>query len=275
MTGSLFLSSFSCRLKPGPSGERGRKSSRLLQDMLITGLGPTSVRVDGRVQAWTRLALDSFKGSNPVWKATGHNEPVDGRVRTWTRHGRAIIPKTDGATTQGPIGHFQPTRMGDPFFSAVFQCGIQVVGFTAVRSGIVSLSFLLSWLGRAGLSGLRFVHFYLFLGPEAFAYLVYLGVHMVSIRPTLRKVYSFLDSDGLIVFRKACRFLKAPQPTQRGRQPEDWQGQSAHQREILKRRKISRGIVRGSDFRNDRSHLHKLPLHCNSTALRVVMVLCV
>ena len=44
LTGSLFLSSFSCRLKPGPSGERGRKSG-LLQDMLVTGLGPTSVRV--------------------------------------------------------------------------------------------------------------------------------------------------------------------------------------------------------------------------------------
>ena len=36
LTGSLFLSSFWCRLKPGPSGERGRKSS-LLQDMLDTG----------------------------------------------------------------------------------------------------------------------------------------------------------------------------------------------------------------------------------------------
>ena len=36
LTGSLFLSSFWCRLKPGPSGERGRKSG-LLQDMLVTG----------------------------------------------------------------------------------------------------------------------------------------------------------------------------------------------------------------------------------------------
>ena len=36
LTGSLFLSSFWCRLKPCPSGERGRKSS-LLQDMLDTG----------------------------------------------------------------------------------------------------------------------------------------------------------------------------------------------------------------------------------------------
>ena len=86
LTGSLFLSSLWCRLKPGPSGERGRKSG-LLQDIVVTGLGPTSVRVDGRVQAWTRLALDSFKGSNPVWRVTGHVEPVDGRVQTWTRHG--------------------------------------------------------------------------------------------------------------------------------------------------------------------------------------------
>ena len=51
-----------------------------------------------------------------------------------------------------------------------------------------SLSLCLSFcpdllLGRAGLSGLRFVHFYLFRGPEAFAYLVYLGVHLVSSRP--------------------------------------------------------------------------------------------
>ena len=38
----------------------------------LEGLGPTSEPVDGRVQAWTRLALDSFKGSNPVWRATGH-----------------------------------------------------------------------------------------------------------------------------------------------------------------------------------------------------------
>ena len=53
-------------------------------------------------------------------------------------------------------------------------------------------------LGRAELSGLRFVHFYLFRCPQAFAYLVYLR--------KVRKVFSFRDSDGLIVFRKACRF---------------------------------------------------------------------
>ena len=89
--------------------------------MLVTGLGPTSERVDGRVQAWTRLALDSFKGSNPVWRATGHNEPVDGRVLTWTRHGsdqhsanehRQNVHRNVCET----IGHFQPTRMGDRFW---------------------------------------------------------------------------------------------------------------------------------------------------------------
>ena len=95
--------------------------------MLVTGLGPTSERVDGSGgggggggQAWTRLALDSFKGSNPVWKATGHNVPVDGRVQTWTRHGsdqhsasehRQNVHRNVCAT----IGHFQPTRMGDRF----------------------------------------------------------------------------------------------------------------------------------------------------------------
>ena len=119
LTGSLFLSSFWCRFKPGPSGERGRKSG-LLQDMLVTGLGPTSVRVDGRVQAWTRLALDSFKGSNPVWKATGHNEPVDGRVQTWTRHGSDQLSASEHMQDVHrniceTFGHFQPTRMGDRF----------------------------------------------------------------------------------------------------------------------------------------------------------------
>ena len=119
LTGSLCLSSFWCRLKPGPSGERGRKSG-LLQDMLVTGLGPTSERVDGRVQAWTRLALDSFKGSNPVWRATGHNEPVDGRVQTWTRHGSVQHSASEHRQNVHrniceTIGHFQPTRMGDRF----------------------------------------------------------------------------------------------------------------------------------------------------------------
>ena len=88
--------------------------------MLDTGLGSTSERVDGRVQAWTRLALDSFKGSNPVWKATGHNEPVDGRVQTWTRHGSDQLSASEHMQDVHrniceTIGHFQPTRMGDRF----------------------------------------------------------------------------------------------------------------------------------------------------------------
>ena len=29
------------------------------------------------------LLLLSFKGSNPVWRTSGHNENVDGRVQTW------------------------------------------------------------------------------------------------------------------------------------------------------------------------------------------------
>ena len=90
------------------------------------------MRVDGRVQAWTRLALDSFKGSNPVWRATGHNEPVDGRVQTWTRH----VSDQLSASEHGQdvhrnvcetIGHVQLTRMGDRFWQ-VSPRGIQVVG---------------------------------------------------------------------------------------------------------------------------------------------------
>ena len=84
--------------------------------MLVTGLGPTSERVDGRVQAWTRLALDSFKGSNPVWRATGHNEPVDGRVQTWTRHRRAIIPRTDGQRPKDRSVIFNPQGWETDFF---------------------------------------------------------------------------------------------------------------------------------------------------------------
>ena len=83
LTGSLFLSSLWCRLKPGPSGERGRKSG-LLQDMLVTGLGPTSERVDGRVPAWTRLALDSFKGLQPSLEGHRPQRACRRRVQTWT-----------------------------------------------------------------------------------------------------------------------------------------------------------------------------------------------
>ena len=140
-TGSLCLSSFWCRLKPGPSGERGRKSG-LLQDMLVTGLGPTSELVDGRVQAWTRLALDSFKGSNPVWKATGHNEPVDGRVQTWTRHGRAIIPRTDGQ------------RPKDRSYAVVLT-------YYWVRGRVTSL------VGLFVFPFVLFGHFFVFRGPGA------------------------------------------------------------------------------------------------------------
>ena len=81
------------------------------------------MRVDGRVQAWTRLALNSFKGSNPVWKATGHNEPVDGRVQTWTRYGSDQHSASEHMqdvhrNVCETIGHFQPTRMGDLFFGS-------------------------------------------------------------------------------------------------------------------------------------------------------------
>ena len=98
----------------------------------LEGLGPTSEPVDGRVQAWTRLALDSFKGSNPVWRATGHNEPVDGRVQTWTRHGSDQLSASEHRqdvhrNVCETIGHFQPTRMGDRFWQ-VSPRGIQVVG---------------------------------------------------------------------------------------------------------------------------------------------------
>ena len=85
--------------------------------MLVTGLGPTSERVDGRVQAWTRLALDSFKGSNPVWRATGHNEPVDGRVQTWTRNVSdqlsASEHRQDMFTVCESIGRDQPIEIGE------------------------------------------------------------------------------------------------------------------------------------------------------------------
>ena len=81
------------------------------------GLGPTSEPVDGRVQAWTRLALDSFKGSNPVWRATGHNEPVDGRVQTWTRNVSdqlsASEHRQDMFTVCESIGRDQPIEMGE------------------------------------------------------------------------------------------------------------------------------------------------------------------
>ena len=148
LTGSLFLSSFWCRLKPGPSGERGRKSS-LLQDMLVTGR-PTCTT-----------------GGRSSRELTGNDPKTD----------RSLLTHKDG----------RPFLAGSPR-------GIQVVGrgrrrhLLSVRQYAVLLSLRLSFcpgflLGRAELSGLRFVHFYLFRGPEAFAYLVYLGAHKVSTRP--------------------------------------------------------------------------------------------
>ena len=62
----------------------------------LEGLGPTSEPVDGRVQAWTRLALDSFKGSNKVWRATWSLSTVHRNVCE-------------------TFSHVQPTRMGDRF----------------------------------------------------------------------------------------------------------------------------------------------------------------
>ena len=158
-TGSLYLSSFWCRLKPGPSGERGRKSG-LLQDMLVTGLGPTSERVDGRVQAWTRLALDSFKGSNPVWRATGHNEPVDGRVQTWTRHGRAIIPRTDGQRPKDRSVTINPQGWETVFGRYPRQYAV-VLTYYWVRGRVTSL------VGLFVFPFVLFGHFFVFRGPGA------------------------------------------------------------------------------------------------------------
>ena len=159
LTGSLYLSSFWCRLKPGPSGERGRKSG-LLQDMLVTGLGPTSVRVDGRVQAWTRLALDSFKFSNPVWRATGHNEPVDGRVQTWTRHGRAIIPRTDGQRPKDRSVTIDPQGWETVFGRYPRQYAV-VLTYYWVRGRVTSL------VGLFVFPFVLFGHFFVFRGPGA------------------------------------------------------------------------------------------------------------
>ena len=112
--------------------------------MLVTGLGPTSERVDGRVQAWTRLALDSFKGTNPVWRATGHNEPVDGRVQTWTRQRRAIIPRTDGQRPKDRSVIFNPQGWETVFNRYPGRRPwslVAPIGYLAV-----SLSSLLVWL---------------------------------------------------------------------------------------------------------------------------------
>ena len=111
-------------------------------------------------------------------------------MQTWTRHGSDQHSASEHMqdvhrNVCETIGHFQPTRMGDRCF---WQFSSEVSRSSAVRQYAVVLSLRLYFcpgflLGRAGLSGLRFVHFYLFRGPEAFAYLVYLGVHVVSTRP--------------------------------------------------------------------------------------------
>ena len=64
------------------------------------------------------------------------------------------------------------------------------------------------------------------------------------------EVFSFLDSDELNVFRKACRFQRRFQ-AQRELQPEDWKGQSPSQQRNLKKRQVSQGI----------SHEQKSSLH--------------
>ena len=207
----------------------------------LEGLGPTSEPVDGRVQAWTRLALDSFKGSNPVWRATGHNEPVDGRVQTWTRHVSEQLSASEHRqdvhrNVCETIGLVQPTRMGDRFWQ-VSPRGVQVDGrgrgrhllgvrqyavvltYYWVRSRVTSLvglfvfPFVLAFLlGRAELSGLRFGHFYVFRGPGAVA-----SGHTGSL-PGCAQQSVLCPGGGKVgnqVKQTACRFLKAPQPTQR------------------------------------------------------------
>ena len=63
------------------------------------------------------LLLLSFKGSNPVWRATGHNEPFDGRVHTWTRHVSdqlsASEHRQDMFTVCESIGLDQPIEVGE------------------------------------------------------------------------------------------------------------------------------------------------------------------
>ena len=51
--------------------------------------------------------LDSFKGSNPVWRGPrATSEPVDGRVRAWTR----LALGHDHRNVCERIGRDQPTR---------------------------------------------------------------------------------------------------------------------------------------------------------------------
>ena len=76
-----------------------------------TQFGPwaTSEPVDGRVQAWTRLALDSFKGPPTQCGPRATSEPVDGRVQAWTRLAQGHVHRN----VCERIGRDQPTRMGE------------------------------------------------------------------------------------------------------------------------------------------------------------------
>ena len=69
------------------------------------------------------------------------------------------------------------------------------------------------------------------------------------------KVFSFLDSDERKVFRKACRFQRR-NPTQRGLQPEDWKGQWPSQQKNVKKRQVSKWIMKskGSELTNSTGH---------------------
>ena len=109
LTGSLFLSSFWCRLKPGPSGERGRQSS-LLQDMLVSGR-PTCTT-----------------GGRSSRELTGNDPRTD----------RSLLTHKDGRPFLAGVPARYPGRR--PWTLAT------LIGRTTVRSVIVSSSFLLSWL---------------------------------------------------------------------------------------------------------------------------------
>ena len=121
LTGSLFLSSFWCRLKPGPSGKRGRKSS-LLQDMLDTGR-PTCTT--GGRSSRELTGNDPRTDRSRSTHKDGRPEPVDGRAQAWTRLALRLVHRNVCET----IGHDQPTRMGDRFWqeSPTVCCGIDVL----------------------------------------------------------------------------------------------------------------------------------------------------
>ena len=144
LTGSLFLSSFWCRLKPGPSGERGRKSG-LLQDMLDTGR-PT--RTTGGRSSRGLTGNDPRTDRSRSTHKDGRPEPVDGRAQAWTRLALRLVHRNVCET----IGHDQPTRMGDRFWqvSPAVRSGMYAVGSHRLS---VSSSFLLSCSGASSSSG--------------------------------------------------------------------------------------------------------------------------